>query len=425
MARLMAKLDAYLRSIEKFGAAGAVLTSGQAVTLRFPNGDRNATQVTPHDLLVGMVRELAPPAALNSIDQNRPAVFEIESEGRRYSVAVAPRPGMWQVILEPAAAAAPASQPVPRQTPPAGVPLPPAGEMTIERGQYGDAPALTVETGTVTLDQLTRSARQARATDIYLQSGAVPMHRVGGELVQGGAAAMDADTISRELGIVATPAAREGWMEHGIGTFTYSDGNGRVRVTLGRDQRGPNATLRLLPDDAPGLDRLNMGKAGEWLNGRGLVLIVGAAGAGKTVALHALVRTLGERTKRVVTIEQPIEMHHDAPSISQRAVGDHVPSAVAGVGAATAEAADAIEIGSVNSTDAAAALVDAVLGGGLVLATITAPSANLAVERAIAWLPTEAQALGRSILGDALLGAVKVSVGRGGARAYEASTRSG
>jgi len=423
----MAKLDAYLRSIEKFGASGAVLSSGQAVTLRFPTGDRNATQVTPHDQLVGMVRELAPPAALDTIDQNRPALFQIESEGRRYSVAVAPRPGMWQVIIEPVGATSTrAPTPVPvRETPPAGVPVGDVGEMTIERGQYGDA-ALDVEpTGTVTLDQLTRSARQARATDVYLQTGAVAMHRVGGEIVQGGSAPMDAEAISRELGIVATPEAREGWSERGIGTFTYNDGNGRVRVTLGRDHRGPNAALRLLPEEAPGLDRLSMGKASEWLGGRGLILIVGAAGAGKTVALHALVRALGERGKRVVTIEHPIEIHHAAQSISQRAVGDHVPSATAGVAAATAEAADAIAIGDVNSADAATALVDAVLGGGLVLATVTAPSGTLAVERAVSWLDAGAQALGRSILGEALLGAVKVSVGRGGARAYEASTRSG
>ena len=86
----MAKLDAYLRSIEKLGAAGAVLTSGQAVTLRFPSGDRNATQFTPHDLLVGMVRELAPPSALDAIDEPT-ARFEIVPKAR-YGGSVAPRP---------------------------------------------------------------------------------------------------------------------------------------------------------------------------------------------------------------------------------------------------------------------------------------------------------------------------------------------
>ena len=434
MVERMAKLDAYLRSIEKFGAAGAVLTSGQAVTLRFPSGDRNATQVTPHDLLVGMVRELAPPAALDTIDANRPARFEIDSEGRRYAVSVAPRPGMWQVTIEPATAAAPAAPPPSaatfRPTPlPAGVApqVADAGDMAIERGQYAEGPtaATPVASGSVALDQLTRGARTARATDIYLSTGAVPMHRVGGELVQGGASAMDAETISRELGLVATADARAAWSEVGIGTFTYSDGAGRIRVTLGRDQRGPNAALRLLPEEAPTLDRLSLSKAGEWLGGRGLVLVVGAAGAGKTLALASLVRALGDRGKRVVTIEHPIEMHHGSSSISQRAVGEHVPSVTAGVEAALAESADAIAVGAVASTDAATALVDAVVGGALVLATVSAANASVALERVLAYLEPGQRDLARSVLGDAMLGAVRVSVGRGGARAYETSGRAG
>src|ERR1044071_4489925 len=109
----MAKLDAYLRSMEKLGASGAVLVSGQAVTLKFPTGDRNATQVTPHDQLVIMVREVAPPAAYAAIDQQRPARFEIDSEGKRYSIGVTPRPGAWQIEI----AAAPASAPPPTARP--------------------------------------------------------------------------------------------------------------------------------------------------------------------------------------------------------------------------------------------------------------------------------------------------------------------
>ena len=426
----MAKLDAYLRSIEKFGAAGAVLTSGQAVTLRFPGGDRNATQVTPHDLLVGMVRELAPPAALDTIDQHRPARFDIESEGRRYTLSVAPRPGMWQVIIEPASATPPtvtmrehprAATPPPVQVG-AGAPL----EMAIERGQYAEGPAAPpVASGSITLDQLTRGARSARATDIYLAAGAVPMHRVGGEIVQGGASALDADAISRELGIVATPDARAAWAESGTGTFAYSDGSGWIRVTLGRDARGPTASLRLLPDEAPALERLNVGKAGEWLNGRGLVLVVGAAGAGKTLALAAMVRALGERTKRVVTLEHPIEVRHNAPSVSQRGIGEHVPTAVAGVQTALAEAADAIAIGAVSSRDAATAVVDAVLGGSLVIATVSAPNPSTAIQRVLDLLAAEDRDGARSVLDDAMLGAVRVTVGRGGARSYEASGRAG
>lgn len=426
----MAKLDAYLRSIEKFGAAGAVLTSGQPVTLKFPNGDRNATQVTPHDQLVGMVRELAPPAALDTIDQNRPARFDIDSEGRRYSVSVAPRPGMWQVTIEPATAAP--SRPTPPagvmrehvrpQTPPP-VPVGDAGELAIERGQYADAPAAPVgASASVALDQLTRAARQARATDLYLTTGGAPMHRVGSDIVQAGANVLDAETIAREVGIVATAEARATWNEQGTGTFAYSDGGGRIRVTLGRDAKGPTAALRLLPDEAPSLERVNLGKAGEWLGGRGLVLVVGAAGAGKTVALASLLRALGDRGRRVIAIEQPIEVV--IPSVSQRAVGEHVPSVQAGVAGALAEAADAIAIGNVASADAAAGLLDAVAGGALVLATVTVSNAAVAVDRIVGYLDAGLKDLGRNVLDASVLGTIRATIHKG-TRSFEMSSRSG
>jgi twitching motility protein PilT len=316
----------------------------------------------------------------------------------------------------------------PRAQTPAPIAVGDAGDMTIERGQYaeGAAPIVVQASGSATLDQLTRNARTARATDIYLTAGVAPMHRVGGELVQGGANAMDADTIARELGIVATADARAAWAETGIGTFAYGDGAGRVRVTLGRDAKGPTAALRLLPEEAPAVERLNLGKAGEWLGGgRGMVLVVGGAGAGKTVALASLVRALADKGKRVTTIEHPIEMVHATPFVSQRAVGDHVPTARAGVAAALAEGADAIALGHVGSADAAAALVEAASSGTLVLAAVTALNAATAVERVIGYLDAGFKDLGRAALGEAMVGAVRVTVGKGGARSYETSNRPG
>src|SRR5215510_3760989 len=98
----MPKLDVYLRSIKQLGARGAVLTSGQAVTLRFPTGDRHATQITSHDQLVVLIREVAPPGALEQIDRSRPAKFEVDGNGARWAISVAPRPGSWQVSIDPA-----------------------------------------------------------------------------------------------------------------------------------------------------------------------------------------------------------------------------------------------------------------------------------------------------------------------------------
>jgi len=421
----MTKLDVYLRSIERFGAAGANLNSGQAVTLRFPTGDRNATQVTPHDLLVILVREVAPPAALDQIDRQRPARFEVDSEGRRYAISVAPRPGAWSVEIEqagPPPAAAPPAAPA-RPTP---TPVRSAGggdlDMTIERGQYdaGPAPVAVTSSGSAFLDQLTTTARGGRASDIYLHAGIPPLVRAAGELSASGAA-LDGEQLSREVGIVASPEARAAWQEHRIATFAYGDGAGRVRVTLTRDHRGPVAALRLLHGEAPPLDRLGLGEVAGWLDARGLIVVAGPSGAGKTTTLAALVRGLGERRKCVVMLEDPIELLQTGPTISQRAIGEHVLSFTEGVTSAMREGADAIVVGAVTSVDAAAAVIEAVAGGHLVLTTLVAPSAATALERLLDRLPAEQREHARGLLAHALVGTVTPIVGRGGARNFEIS----
>ncbi|NVB82540.1 MAG: Flp pilus assembly complex ATPase component TadA [Kofleriaceae bacterium] len=432
----MAKIDVYLRSIERFGATGAILWSGQAVTLRFPQGDRHATQVTPHDQLVGLVREVAPPAALDQIDKNRPAKFDVDSNGTRYTLTVAPKPGAWQVTIETAAAAAaaapaappspgvqPVTQAIPRQPrAPTAPTIAETDEMAIERGQYTEAAPRTTS-GSGLLDQLTAAARQARATDLYLATGAAPAIRAGNGELQAidGRGALDAETISRELGIVAPADARSAWTENGVATFTYGDGVGRVRATLTRDHRGPAATLRLLVGEPPALDRLGIGReVAAWLDQKGgLVLVAGPSGSGKTTTLAALVRALGEKRRRVVMFEKPIEIIHvTTPWVSQRAVGEHVPTIGAGVAAAMREAADAIVIGLIASPESAGAAVEAVAAGHLVLATIAASNARHAVDQLVDLLPYDRRDLARSALGDGLLGTIAPVV-KGGGRSFE------
>jgi twitching motility protein PilT len=421
----MAKLDVYLRSIERFGAAGAVLTSGQAVTLRFPTGDRHATQVTPHEQLVALVREIAPPNLLDQIDKQRPARFEIDSNAHRYAISVSPKPGAWQVAIEsvvpPAAPPARAQTPAPQPAPSSGAP---SSEMLIERGQYDSGPVVAPTTsGSTLLDQLTRAARLARASDVYLMAGTSPVLRLASELAPSGGGVIDGETMSRELGVVAPPDARAEWSETGTAMFTYGDGQGRVRVTLTRDQRGPGAALRLLPDEPPALERLNLRGIDDWLAARGLIVVAGPSGAGKTVTLGSLVRALGERKRRVVTIEEPIELVHASSWVSQRAVGEHVATVSAGVAAAMNENADAIVIGRVSSEATARGVVEAVAGGHLVLTTVVAPVAGVALDRMIAHLAADQRELAHGLLFSALLGTIQPMVGRGGERTFELTSR--
>jgi twitching motility protein PilT len=471
----MGRIDVYLRSIERFGAAGALLSSGQSVTLKFPSGDRHATQVTPHDQLVALVREVAPPSALDQIDRARPAKFEIENNGIRYTITVAPRGNQWQVGIEPTqgnsnvqAAPMPAGtgthggqasadgrgsgsgaskrpsgshpqQPGSRSpsramaTPHAGQPTPstssvvealPQGDedddMSIERGQYDGTLVPQTSSGSRLLDWLTSQARQVNASDVYLTAGAPAFMRVGGELAAtNDRGPLEAEILSRELGIVAPAEVRQQWLEKGTGVFVYGDGVGRVRVTLTRDHRGPGASLRLLVGEAPTLEQLSLEEVDHWLDDNGLILVSGPSGSGKTTTLAAVIRALGERRRRVVTVEDPIEIVHVSPWISQRAVKDHVPGVIAGVEAAMAEGADAIVVGRVDTADAARAVIDAAAGGHLVLTTVVSPAAQVAAERLIARLAQDQREEARVLVGGVLLGTVGLILGRNAERSFE------
>jgi twitching motility protein PilT len=406
----VAKLDVYLRSIKQLGASGAVLTSGQAVTLRFPTGDRHATQITSHDQLIGLVREIAPPAALEQIDKHRPARFELEASGARWSISVTPKSGAWLVAIDPLDAAAPAAEPAPAD--PAPVPVP-----AIERG------VMTTSSGSLLLDQLTTGARAAYASDVYLSAGSPAFQRVGSELAAtADRTRIDADTLAHELGLIAPTEARGAWTARGLAVFAYGDGAGRVRVTLTRDHRGPGATLRLLPAEPPVLAGLGLGAVAEWLHDRGLIAVAGPSGSGKTTILAALIRALGEQRRRVITVEDPIEIVHVSPWISQRAVGDHVPSVGDGVAAAMREGADAIVVGAVHTPDDAVAVVEALAGGHLVLTTLIAPRAGVAVERMIDRLPVDQRDLARALCADTLLGTIGPVISRAG-RSFEVTGR--
>jgi twitching motility protein PilT len=108
--------------------------------------------------------------------------------------------------------------------------------------------------------------------------------------------------------------------------------------------------------------------------------------------------------------------------VSQRAIGVHVPTVSAGVASAMSEGADVIVVGTVNSPEAASAVVDAVAAGHLVLASISTPTGQEAAERLIERLSLDRRDLGRAALEAGLLGTITPVV-KGAGRSFEVHAR--
>ncbi|MBK9069482.1 MAG: hypothetical protein IPL79_00515 [Myxococcales bacterium] len=324
----MARIDAYVRSLERFGARGMVLQSNQNVVLKFADGDRPAAQSVPHDQLISMVREVAPPAALASIDSGRAAQFAIDGGGTQLQCMVQPQGNTWIVTIEEAAATGSTSArtdlEVPQQFEPDVM-----GSMVIERTGYEEIDDGFALTSSSFLEEIAKAARAQNASDIYLASNVPPLARIGGVLgPMAGFPAIDQDTLERDLS-AAAPADASSASRTGVSaTYTAILGKeGKYRVTLFRDATGTGAVLRALPAEAPDPAAVGVPAAViAWTSGPGgLVLICGGMSSGKSTTRAALTAKVNQtRRCHVVAIERSFEFTHrsHASFVSQRELGD-------------------------------------------------------------------------------------------------------
>jgi Tfp pilus assembly pilus retraction ATPase PilT len=169
----------------------------------------------------------------------------------------------------------------------------------------------------------------------------------------------------------------------------------------------------LLVADPPSLDRINAPReVAAWLAQRGLVIVAGVPGSGKTTLLASMLSALGER--RVVAVEDAVEIVHTSPWISQRAVGTHVESVAHGVAAAMREGADAIAVDATLAGDSAEVIADAVAAGHLVIAVVPSATAAGAADQ----LAEQLRADRRAAFKRGFLGAIATVVKPGG-RTFE------
>ena len=252
------------------------------------------------------------------------------------------------------------------------------------------------------IERVMTIALEENASDIVLSAGRVARIRVGGNL-----RALSVVTDKDELKALLpkdVPRLHLELEEKGSCDFTLtSSGGNRYRCNVFEQSGGLAAALRPIRRLPPTLQSLNLPSSVSDLVActHGLVLVTGQAGSGKSTTLAALVENLhAQSTRHIITLEDPIEYVYSEGRglIHQREIGTHVSSFASGLRAALRESPDVILVGEMRDPETMAAAITAAETGHLVLSTLHAVSAEMALDRMIDAFPGSEQQQIRSQL---------------------------
>jgi twitching motility protein PilU len=249
-----------------------------------------------------------------------------------------------------------------------------------------------------TLEDLFRSVADRGASDLYLKADTPPMLRIAGAVETSGLPAPSSAELDDLLAGIMSDAQREALRREGHADFAYwepSLGRFRVNVYL---QRGTTALVaRRVRQDIPSFEELALPTviAELALTPRGLVLVTGPAGSGKSTTLAAMIDHRNRAASgHIITIEDPIEyLHNDRQSIvSQREIGTDADSFASALRGALRQTPDVLLIGEMRDAESAQAGVYFAETGHLVLSTLHTINANQALERVLHFFPHEIHA---------------------------------
>jgi twitching motility protein PilT len=265
------------------------------------------------------------------------------------------------------------------------------------------------------LNALLRRAVELGASDIHLKTGQPPVLRCDGALARLEEwPPLDEAAVEVALQVVAVtaPARLAAFRETGELDIAYQDeGLPRFRVNAYRQRGTTSLALRVIPTRVPSFAELTLPPGVERLANepRGLVLVTGATGSGKTMTLAAMVGHInGTRRQHVITIEDPIEILHpdEGCIVSQREVGHDTESFEQALRRALRQDPDVILIGELRDAETAQTALQAAESGHLVLSTMHTVDAAETVGRMIEFFPPAKQHQIRSILAGVLRGIV-------------------
>jgi len=255
-------------------------------------------------------------------------------------------------------------------------------------------------------------AHDQGASDLHISAGLPPMIRIRGEMVRLDLPPLAAEDAHASIyDILNDEQKRMFEAELDIDFAFEIKGLSRFRANVFRQQRGEGAVFRLVPNQVKTLDSLAMPKVLKDLASRekGLVLVTGPTGSGKSTTLAAMIDYVNENEKgHIITVEDPIEFVHESKRclVNQREVKSHTHSFSNALRAALREDPDVILVGELRDLETTQLAITAAETGHLVFATLHTSSASKTVDRIIDIFPSGQQAQIRTMLSESIEGVV-------------------
>lgn len=266
------------------------------------------------------------------------------------------------------------------------------------------------------IDKLFRMMIEKNASDLHLSAGAPPIVRVHGEMVQINHPKLANEAVQALVFEILSEKQKRLFIENWELDCSYNlEGVARFRVNVFMQRRGLGAVFRVIPTEIKTVSELSLPT--ELLDlvnvPRGLVLVTGPTGSGKSTTLAALLHTINtERNEHIITIEDPIEFVHENRGclINQREVSSHTKSFANALKASLREDPDIILVGEMRDLETIHLAMTAAETGHLVFGTLHTNSASKTIDRIIDVFPEAQQAQVRVMLAESLRGVIAQSL---------------
>ncbi|MBT9448069.1 MAG: PilT/PilU family type 4a pilus ATPase [Desulfobacterales bacterium] len=258
------------------------------------------------------------------------------------------------------------------------------------------------------IDAFFKLMHEQSASDLHLVSGSQPILRINGEMERVKYKVLENDELKKMLYEITPEEKTKVFEETGDVDFGYEiPGLARYRANFFQQRSGVGAVFREIPSEILTAEQLGLPPVVSKLAAlpRGLVLVTGPTGSGKSTTLAAII-DVANRTRKdhIITIEDPIEFVHTSQSciINHRELGTHTKSFTAALRGALREDPDIILVGEMRDLETISLAIEAAATGHLVFGTLHTTSAPKTVDRVIEVFPSSEQAQIRSTLSDGL-----------------------